>query len=74
MADLLGTGFIMADKFRKKAGEIGELKIITDGSIGYINVVVIDDMMDTCGTLLKVVEAVRKFNNKVKIYAVGTHG
>eukprot|EP00927_Polykrikos_kofoidii_P056791 TRINITY_DN50874_c0_g1_i1.p1 TRINITY_DN50874_c0_g1~~TRINITY_DN50874_c0_g1_i1.p1 ORF type:complete len:378 (+),score=69.09 TRINITY_DN50874_c0_g1_i1:103-1236(+) len=74
MADELQVGFMMADKFRPKAGEVGQVKIISDASLRPKNIIIIDDMFDTCGSLVKVVEAVRVFAPDAKIYAVGTHG
>lgn len=74
MADELQVGFMMADKFRPKAGEVGQVKIISDASLNPSNVIIVDDMFDTCGSLAKVVEAVRGFAPEAKLYAVGTHG
>lgn len=74
MADELQVGFMMADKFRPKAGEVGQVKIISDASLNPRNVIIVDDMYDTCGSLVKVVEAVRNFAPEARIYAVGTHG
>jgi len=74
MADQLQVGFMMADKFRPKAGEVGQVKIISDASLNPKNVIIIDDMFDTCGSLDKVAEAVHNFAPGAKIYAVGTHG
>lgn len=74
MADELQVGFMMADKFRPKAGEVGQVKIISDASLNPKNVIVYDDMFDTCGSLVKVVEAVHNFVPTAKIYAVATHG
>merc|ERR1712232_1146870 len=64
----------MADKFRPRAGEVGQVKIISDATLNPKSVIIIDDIVDTCGTLGKVVEAVRNFVPNAKIYAVGTHG
>ncbi|CAJ1394061.1 unnamed protein product [Effrenium voratum] len=74
MADELQVGFMMADKFRPKAGEVGQVKIISDASLNPTNVIIVDDMFDTCGSLVKVVEAVRTFAPEARLYAVGTHG
>merc|ERR1712087_116131 len=74
MADELQVGFMMADKFRPKAGEVGQVKIISDASLSPKNIIINDDMYDTCGSLTKVVEAVHKFAPQAKLYAVGTHG
>jgi len=74
MADELQVGFMMADKFRPKAGEVGQVKIISDASLAPKNIIIHDDMYDTCGSLTKVVEAVHKFAPQAKLFAVGTHG
>merc|ERR1711920_581853 len=74
MADELQVGFMMADKFRPKAGEVGQVKIISDASLAPKNIIILDDMFDTCGSLTKVVEAVRTFAPQAKLFAVGTHG
>eukprot|EP00747_Dinoflagellata_sp_TGD_P181728 gnl/TRDRNA2_/TRDRNA2_35655_c0_seq1.p1 gnl/TRDRNA2_/TRDRNA2_35655_c0~~gnl/TRDRNA2_/TRDRNA2_35655_c0_seq1.p1 ORF type:complete len:383 (-),score=84.75 gnl/TRDRNA2_/TRDRNA2_35655_c0_seq1:84-1208(-) len=74
MADELQVGFMMADKFRPKAGEVGQVKIISDASLSPKNVIIIDDMFDTCGSLVKVLEAVHKFAPDAKVFAIGTHG
>lgn len=74
MADELQVGFMMADKFRAKAGEVGQVKIISDASLKPKHVIIIDDIFDTCGTLVKVVEAVSAFAPDAKIYATGVHG
>lgn len=74
MADLLQVGFMMADKFRPKAGQVGQVKIISDASLNPKTVIIVDDMFDTCGSLDKVVEAVHNFVPEAKIYAIATHG
>jgi len=74
MADELQVGFMMADKFRVKAGEVSQVKIISDTSQNPKNVIIIDDMFDTCGSLVKVADAVHKFAPEAKLFAVGTHG
>lgn len=74
MADELQVGFMMADKFRPKAGQVGQVKIISDASLNPKNVIIVDDMFDTCGSLDKVVEAVHNFVPEAKIFAIATHG
>lgn len=75
MADELRTGFMMAERFRPKAGGPGEIKLIADAvSDGIDGVVVIDDMFDTCGSLVLVCEALQRFAPQAKLYAVATHG
>merc|ERR1712066_798783 len=74
MADELQVGFMMADKFRPKLGEAGQVKIISDASLSPKNVIVVDDMFDTCGSLEKVLEAIHNFAPQARLFAVGTHG
>lgn len=74
MADELQVGFMMSDKFRPKAGEVGSVRIIADAGVKPKHVIVVDDMFDTCGSLVGVVEAVHAFAPQAKIYAVATHG
>lgn len=74
MADELQVGFMMADKFRPKAGEVGQVKIISDASVNPKHVIIVDDMFDSCGSIVKVVEAVHAFAPQAKIFAVASHG
>lgn len=74
MSDELQAGFMMADKFRPRAGEVGQVKIIADATLSPKNVIILDDMFDTCGSLLKVVEAVHGFAPQARIFALATHG
>eukprot|EP00405_Crypthecodinium_cohnii_P053117 CAMPEP_0206600582 /NCGR_PEP_ID=MMETSP0325_2-20121206/45917_1 /ASSEMBLY_ACC=CAM_ASM_000347 /TAXON_ID=2866 /ORGANISM="Crypthecodinium cohnii, Strain Seligo" /LENGTH=375 /DNA_ID=CAMNT_0054111985 /DNA_START=63 /DNA_END=1190 /DNA_ORIENTATION=- len=74
MADELQVGFMMADKFRSKVGDVSQVKIIADATVNPKNVIIVDDMFDTCGSLVKVVEAVHTYVPGAKIFAVGTHG
>jgi len=74
MADELQVGFMMADKFRQSAGEDGQVKIISDASLNPRNVIIVDDMYDTCGSLVKVAEAVHSYVPGARLFAVGTHG
>jgi len=74
MADELQVGFMMADKFRPAAGEVGQVKIICDTTMTPRNVIIVDDMFDSCNSLVKVVEAVRNFAPEAQLFAVGTHG
>mmetsp|Transcript_46765 Transcript_46765/g.133387 ORF Transcript_46765/g.133387 Transcript_46765/m.133387 type:complete len:380 (-) Transcript_46765:12-1151(-) len=74
MADELQVGFMMADKFRPRAGELGQVKIISDASLSPKNVIIVDDMFDTCSSLVKVAEAVHAFAPEARLFAIGTHG
>jgi ribose-phosphate pyrophosphokinase len=70
-AKRLSLGVVLADKERKKAGEIGDLKIV--GDVSGKNVIIPDDMIDTGGTLIKAAEEAKK-QGANKIYVCATHG
>jgi len=72
-ADELQVGFMMADKFRNRDGE-GQVKIISDASPNPKSVIIIDDMFDTCGSLVQVAQAVHSFVPEARLYGVATHG
>jgi len=75
MADELRTGFIMADRFRPKAGGPGEIKIIADSSSEKVKgIIIVDDMFDTCGSLAGVCEALKVYAPEARLFAIGTHG
>lgn len=75
MADELRTGFIMADRFRSKAGGPGQIKIIADANAERVKgIIIVDDMFDTCGSLAAVCEALKAFAPHAKLYALATHG
>jgi ribose-phosphate pyrophosphokinase len=50
-AKLLNTGVVICYKERAKANQIGEMKVL--GDVSGRDVVIIDDMVDTAGTLSK---------------------
>lgn len=58
-------------KNREKAGEVDKLKVL--GNVSNKNVLVIDDLVDSGGTLIKAAEALRS-EGANKIYAYCTHG
>lgn len=64
---------MMADKFRNRDGE-GQVKIISDASPNPKSVIIIDDMFDTCGSLVQVAQAVHSFVPEARLYGVATHG
>lgn len=75
MAGLLGTGFIMADRFGMKAGSQGEVRIIgSSASDAVDNIIIVDDMFDTCGNLSEVCAALRTFAPRARLFAAATHG
>ena len=62
-AKLLNCGVVICYKERAKANEIGEMKIL--GDISGKDVVIIDDMVDTAGTLTKAADLM--INNGAKV-------
>lgn len=71
-ASILGIeNIIIGHKYRKKEGEISEFKVI--GELKGENVLIIDDMIDSGGTIIEAAKAVRELGAK-KVYGYCTHG
>lgn len=47
----LGTGLVICHKTREKANEVADMKVI--GNVEGKNVIIVDDMIDTAGTICK---------------------
>jgi ribose-phosphate pyrophosphokinase len=71
LARKLGGGFAVLDKRREKPNVAEIIHVIGDveGKTAFI----VDDIVDTAGTLVKAAEALIK-NGAEKVYAVATHG
>lgn len=70
-AKLLDTGVVICYKERAKANEVGDMKIL--GDVLGKDVVIIDDMVDTAGTLTKAADLmIDSGANSVRAYC--THG
>lgn len=69
-ANYLKTDFVICDKQRKKANEVAEMTII--GDVAGKNVVLVDDMIDTGGTLCKAAQVMLDAGAK-SVRAVCTH-
>ncbi len=67
----LGTGLAIADKRRPKDNVAEIMHII--GDVKDKDAIIVDDIVDTAGTMTKTVEALRK-NGAKSIYAACTHG
>lgn len=67
----LGLDIAIANKKRKEAGVVGEMTII--GDVQGKNVIIVDDMIDTGGTLIKASEVLKEKGAK-EIWACATHG
>jgi ribose-phosphate pyrophosphokinase len=70
-AKLLNSGVAICYKERAKANEIGEMKIL--GNVRGKDVVIIDDMVDTAGTLTKAADLMIECG-AVSVRAYCTHG
>ena len=62
--------FITCSKYRKKANEIAEMNVI--GDVEGMDVVLVDDMVDTAGTLCKAAEVIMEKGAK-SVRAIATH-
>lgn len=70
-AKRLNADLAIIDKQRTRPNEAEVLHVI--GHVSGRNVIICDDMIDTAGTLVKTVQALRK-KKAGKIYACATHG
>jgi ribose-phosphate pyrophosphokinase len=69
-ARLLGREFVTCSKYRKKANEIAEMNVI--GDVEGMDVVLVDDLIDTAGTLCKAAEVIMDKGAK-SVRAMATH-
>jgi ribose-phosphate pyrophosphokinase len=65
------ASFAMISKQRKEAGKIARMDLV--GSVDGLVAVIVDDIVDTAGTLTKAANELKKFG-AVKVYAFITHG
>jgi len=70
-AKILKSGVVICYKERKAANVIGEMKVL--GDVEGKDVVIIDDMVDTAGTLTKSADLMLK-NGATSVRAYCTHG
>jgi ribose-phosphate pyrophosphokinase len=70
-AKLLNSGVVICYKERSQANKISEMKIL--GDVKGKNVVIIDDMVDTAGTLTKAADMLI-LNGAISVRAYCTHG
>ena len=69
-AKLLNSGVVICYKERAKANEVGEMKVL--GDVKGKDVVIIDDMVDTAGTLTKAADLMLK-TGATSVRAYCTH-
>ena len=70
-ANHLGAEVTICYKERKKANEIAEMTLI--GNVEDRNVILVDDMVDTAGTLCKAADIIMERGAK-SVRAIATHG
>ena len=61
---------VVCDKYRKRANEIASMQVI--GDVEGMDVVLIDDMVDTAGTITKAAELLKEKGAK-SVRAIATH-
>lgn len=71
LAELLDIGFAVGSKIRPGPGRVSE-KYLIAGELEGKHVIVLDDMIDTAGTIIRCVEEVRKRNPK-SVSLAATH-
>jgi ribose-phosphate pyrophosphokinase len=70
-ANHLGYNLAFFSKERLKANEVAEMTLI--GSVKDSDVIIVDDMIDTGGTILKALDLLKE-NGAKNIYVFATHG
>ena len=70
-AEKLGLEMVIVDKRREKANESEVMNII--GDVVGKDIIMIDDMVDTAGTMVKAAAALKK-NGATSVMACATHG
>ncbi len=66
----LGCQMVICYKHRKKVNEVGDMRVI--GDVRGRNIVLVDDMVDTAGTLTKAADMLLE-NGAISVRAVCTH-
>ncbi len=69
-ANHFGTNLVICDKYRKKANEIAGMTVI--GDVTDANVILVDDLVDTAGTLCRAADIIMK-NGAKSVRALCTH-
>jgi ribose-phosphate pyrophosphokinase len=72
MSKKIGTGLAIVDKRRQKSNSSQVMNII--GDVKGKNVIIVDDMVDTAGTLCNAAQALLEIGGAKTVYACATHG
>jgi ribose-phosphate pyrophosphokinase len=70
-SDVLGCNLAIIHKERKRANEVEGMTLV--GSVQSMVVLIIDDMIDTCGTIVMAAQTCMD-NGAVEVWAIATHG
>ncbi|NBU21210.1 ribose-phosphate diphosphokinase [bacterium] len=70
-AQQLNCEMVICDKYRKRHNEIAEMNVI--GDVDGKTAIILDDMIDTAGTLTEAAQAIAQHGAK-SVYAAATHG
>jgi len=65
------TGLAMIIKHREQAGKVAKMHLV--GTVSGSDVIIIDDLIDTAGTLSEAAKELKKMGAK-RVYAFATHG
>ena len=68
----LGTGLAIVDKRRERANQSEVMNLI--GSVEGKDVIILDDMVDTAGSLVGAAKAIKELGGANKVYACASHG
>ena len=68
----LGAGLAIVDKRRERANQSEVMNLI--GNVEGKSVIILDDMVDTAGTLCGAAKALKELGGASKVYACATHG
>lgn len=69
-AKYFGADIVVCDKHRKRANEIASMQVI--GNVEGANVVLVDDMVDTAGTITKAANLIME-KGALSVRAISTH-
>lgn len=70
-SDVLHCGLAIIHKERKKENEVESMTLV--GSVQGMVVLLVDDMVDTCGTIVMAAETCKE-NGAIECWALATHG